>query len=73
MICIDKETETGKMVTMHCYLRNLRGARNSSFTVIYGQSTSNQVSVALTFITTVKHVLMIVCFENQWSNAADEF
>ena len=73
MICIDKETETGKMITMHCYLRNLQGAENSSFTVVYGQSTSNQVSVALTFITTVNHVLMIVCFENQWRNAAYEF
>ena len=44
MIRIGRGTETGIMATMHCYLRSLQGNENPSSTVIYGQSTSNQVS-----------------------------
>ena len=47
MIRLDKGTETGKMATMHCYLRSLQGVKDPSSTVIFGQSTSNQVSVCI--------------------------
>ena len=40
---IDKGTETGKMATMHAFLRKHHGDMDPIDTVIYGPSTSNQV------------------------------
>ena len=40
---IDKGTETGKMATMHAFLRRHHGGMDPIDTVIYGPSTSNQV------------------------------
>lgn len=45
MLRLDKGTETGIMATMHAYLRKNHGDMNPIDTVIYGPSTSNQVSV----------------------------
>jgi hypothetical protein len=42
---LDKGTETGIMATMHSFLRRNHGDMDASDTVIYGPSTSNQVSV----------------------------
>ena len=43
---MDKGTETGIMATMHAFLRNKHGdMTDASDTVIYGPSTSNQVSI----------------------------
>ena len=42
---LDKGSETGVMATMHAYLRGNHGGMNPSDTVIFGPSTSNQVSV----------------------------
>ena len=43
-IRIDKGTETGKMATLHTYLRSKHGDMDALDTVMYGKSTSNQVS-----------------------------
>ena len=42
-IRIDKGTETGKMATMHAFIRRHHGDMDPLDTVIYGPSTSNQV------------------------------
>jgi hypothetical protein len=42
-IRIDKGTETGKMATLHTYLRSKHGDMDALDTVMYGKSTSNQV------------------------------
>ena len=42
-IRIDKGTETGKMATMHAFLRRNHGDMDPMDTVIYGPSTANQV------------------------------
>ena len=34
MIRLDKGAETGKMATMHCYLRSLQGVKDPSSTVL---------------------------------------
>lgn len=44
---MDKGTETGDMATLHAYLRGLQGEANPVDTIIYGPSTSNQVSFFL--------------------------
>lgn len=41
---LDKGTETGIMATMHAYIRQVHGDMQPEETVIYGPSTSNQVS-----------------------------
>ena len=41
---LDKGTETGTMATMHAYLHQMLGTDDPSNTIIYGPSTSNQVS-----------------------------
>ena len=41
---LDKGTETGTMATMHTYIRQEHGDMQPEETVIYGPSTSNQVS-----------------------------
>ena len=41
---VDKGTETGVMATMHSFLRRYHGDMDPHETVIYGPSTSNQVS-----------------------------
>ena len=42
---LDKGTETGKMATIHCYLRSGHNdVENPEDTVIYGSSNSNKVS-----------------------------
>ena len=47
MIRIDKGTETGVMATIHAFLRRNHGDRcDTTDTVIFGPSTSNQVSYA---------------------------
>ncbi|XP_028412126.1 uncharacterized protein LOC114534852 [Dendronephthya gigantea] len=40
---LDKGTETGIMATMHAFLRRNHGDMESSDTVVYGPSTSNQI------------------------------
>ena len=45
IIRIDKGTETGKMATLHAYLRRHHNDMDPCDTVIYGKSTSNQVLV----------------------------
>ena len=44
-IRIDKGTETGKMATLHVFLRRHHGDMDPVETVIYGPSTANQVSI----------------------------
>ena len=45
---LDKGTETGKMATIHCYLRNGHNdVENPEDTVLYGSSTSNKVSYSI--------------------------
>ncbi len=44
-IPIDKRTETGEMATIHPFLRESHGDMDPVDTVMYGPSTSNQVSV----------------------------
>jgi len=46
-IRMDKGTETGTMATMHAFLRRHHGDIEPCETVIYGPSTSNQVSIEL--------------------------
>ena len=43
-IRIDKGTETGEMATIHAFLRDYHGDMDPIQTVLYGPSTSNQVS-----------------------------
>ncbi len=45
IIRIDKGTETGEMATLHAYLQRNHGDLDPVDTVIYGKSTSNQVSI----------------------------
>jgi hypothetical protein len=49
-IRIDKGTETGKMATLHAFLRRHHGDMDPLDTVIYGPSTANQVFILHTFI-----------------------
>ena len=42
---LDKGTETGVMATMHAYLRQGHGDMKPEDTVIFGKSTSNQVTI----------------------------
>ena len=44
-IRIDKGTETGKMATLHAFLRRHHGDMDPLDTVIYGPSTANQVFI----------------------------
>ena len=44
MICVDKGTESGVMATTHAYLRQNHGDMDAADTVLYGPSTSNQVT-----------------------------
>ena len=46
---MDKETETGVLATMHSFLRCHHGHIDPCETVIYGPSTSNQVSISINF------------------------
>ena len=55
-IRIDKGTETGKMATLHAYLRSNHDV-NLSDTVIYGKSTSNQVH----YVHVVEKAILIQC------------
>jgi hypothetical protein len=52
---LDKGTETGIMATMHAFLRGNHGDMDPDDTVIYGPSTSNQVSKVKKYI--LCHVL----------------
>ena len=45
IIRLDKGTETGKMATLHSYLRRHHNDMDPYDTVIFGKSTSNQVLV----------------------------
>ena len=45
IIRLDKETETGKMATLHSYLHRHHNDMDPYDTVIFGKSTSNQVLV----------------------------
>ena len=56
-IRIDKGTETGKMATLHAYLRSNHNDVNPSYTVIYGKSTSNQVH----YVHVVEKAIPIQC------------
>ena len=46
---MDKGTETGVMATMHAFLRRHHGDTEPCDTVIYGPSTTNQVSISYSF------------------------
>ena len=52
---LDKGTETGTMATMHAFLRRNHGDMDSSETVIYGPSTSNQVS-EINYLECIHHI-----------------
>ena len=49
-IRIDKGTETGEMATIHAFLRRNHGDMDPADTVIYGPSTSNQVSIYINVV-----------------------
>ena len=49
-ICIDKGTETGEMAPLHAFLRRNHVDMDPADTVMYGPSTSNQVSIQINVV-----------------------